>query len=155
MGVHSSWRKGLGVDTRWTLPRKSSATPTPSPTQSSTVFQVSRPRTIALYSGMRIRIQSDPLIFGLPDPDPGLYSSDPDPICNSGYKKLFSSSIKNKPESTNSSLMLWFIKSNFMPAYLIYKYTFYFELRSNPEPGSDPIFFPAESRKKVTVPHPC
>ena len=39
----------------------------------------------------------DPLIFGLPDPDP-------DPICNNGYVKLFESRTKYKPESTNSSL---------------------------------------------------
>ena len=43
--------------------------------------------------GMRIPIRSDPLIFGLPDPDPLLYSTDPDqapdpdPTCNNGYIK--------------------------------------------------------------------
>ena len=31
----------------------------------------------------------DPFIFGLPDPDPLLFSSDPDPTCNNGYIKLF------------------------------------------------------------------
>ena len=43
--------------------------------------------------GMRIRIRSDPLISGPPDPDPVLFSSDPgpDPTCNNGYIKLFSS----------------------------------------------------------------
>ena len=44
-----------------------------------------------LKAGMRIRIriQSDPLIFGLPDPDPLLFSTDPDPdpTCNNGYRK--------------------------------------------------------------------
>ena len=45
--------------------------------------------------GMRIRIRSDPLIFGLPDPDP---------TCNNGYIRLFSSWTKYKPELTNSSL---------------------------------------------------
>ena len=45
-------------------------------------------------------------IFGLLDPDPLLFSSDsdPDPTCNNGYIKLFSSWTKHKPESTNSSL---------------------------------------------------
>ena len=35
----------------------------------------------------------DPLIFGLPDPDPLLFLTDPDPdlTCNNGYIKLFSS----------------------------------------------------------------
>ena len=44
-------------------------------------------------TGMWIRIRSDPLIFGLPDPDPVLFSPDPDPdpICNNGFIKLFSS----------------------------------------------------------------
>ena len=32
-----------------------------------------------LPTGMRIRIRSDPLIFGPPDPDPVLFSLDPDP----------------------------------------------------------------------------
>ena len=39
-----------------------------------------------IQPGMRIRIRSDPLIFGPPDPDP-----DPDPTCNNGFIKLFSS----------------------------------------------------------------
>ena len=44
------------------------------------------------YTRMRIRIRSDPLIFGPPDldPDPVLFSSDPDPTCNNGFMKLFS-----------------------------------------------------------------
>ena len=36
----------------------------------------------------------DPLSFGLADPDPRLFSSDPDDLnstCNNGYMKLFSS----------------------------------------------------------------
>ena len=33
-------------------------------------------------TGMRIRIRSDPLIYGPPDPDPLLFSLDPDPTCN-------------------------------------------------------------------------
>ena len=39
--------------------------------------------------GMRIRM--DPLIFGPPDPDPVLFSTDPDPdpTCNNGGIKLF------------------------------------------------------------------
>ena len=51
--------------------------------------------------GMRIRIRSDPLILGLSDPDPLLFSTDP--TCNNGYIKLFSSLTKYQPESTNSS----------------------------------------------------
>ena len=37
----------------------------------------------------------DPLIFGLPDPDPLLFltdpdpAPDPDPTCNNGYIRLF------------------------------------------------------------------
>jgi len=38
---------------------------------------------------MRIRIRSDLLIFG--PPDPVLFSLDPDPTCNNGFIKLFSS----------------------------------------------------------------
>ena len=41
----------------------------------------------AFWPGMRIR--SDPLIFG--PPDPVLFSTDPDPTCNNGFIKLFSS----------------------------------------------------------------
>ena len=35
----------------------------------------------------------DPVIFGLPDPPPVLFSldPDPDPTCNNGFIKLFSS----------------------------------------------------------------
>ena len=59
--------------------------------------------------GMRIWIRSDPLILSSGS---GTFSSDPDPdpICNNGYIK-----------STNSSLKLCFIESNFLPAYLIYR----------------------------------
>ena len=52
-------------------------------------------RSIHIYAekkpGMRIRIRSDPLIFG--PPDPVLFSADPDPdpTCNNGFIKLFSS----------------------------------------------------------------
>ena len=83
-----------------------------------------------LAAGMRIR--SDPLIFGLPDPL--LFLSDPDPTCNNVYIKLISSWTKYKPESTNSSLKLWFLKSIFMPTYLKYKYFFFLELRPDPDP---------------------
>ena len=43
----------------------------------------------AFQPGMRIRIRSDPLIFG--HPDPVLFSTDPDPdpTCNNGLIKLF------------------------------------------------------------------
>ena len=34
---------------------------------------------LLLQAGMRIRIQSNPVIFGPPDPDPVLFSTDPDP----------------------------------------------------------------------------
>ena len=56
------------------------------------------------------------------DPDPVLFSTDPnpDPTCNNGVMKLFSSWTKYKPESTNSSKKWWFIISNFMPTYLKY-----------------------------------
>ena len=50
--------------------------------------------------GMRIRIRSDPLIFGLPDPDPLLFSTDPDPTCNNGYIRLFSGKFLNKSENS-------------------------------------------------------
>ena len=55
---------------------------------------------------MRIRIRSDPLIFGLPDPDPLLFSTDPDPdpdpdpTCNNGYIRLFSGKFLNKSETS-------------------------------------------------------
>ena len=32
----------------------------------------------------------DPVIFDLPDSDPVLFSTDPDPSCNNGFIKLFS-----------------------------------------------------------------
>ena len=38
----------------------------------------------------------DPVIFGLPDPV--LFSFDPDPTCNNGFIKLFSSGSTYKPE---------------------------------------------------------
>ena len=44
-----------------------------------------------ILSRMRIRIRSDPVIFGPPDPDPVLLSTDPDPTCINGFIKLFSS----------------------------------------------------------------
>ena len=69
----------------------------------------------------------DPLILGLPDPL--FFSSDPDPACNNGYIKLFSSVTNYKPESTNSSLKLWFIKSNFMPTYDLPKLFVFFSFR--------------------------
>ena len=62
--------------------------------------------------------------FCLPDPDPRLFSSDP--TCNNGYVKLFSSWTTYNPETTNSSVKLWSIKSNFIPTYLmIYEYIFF------------------------------
>ena len=50
-------------------------------------------KIVLLLAGMRIRIWSDPVIFGPPDPDPVLFSidqdPDPDPTCNNGFIKLF------------------------------------------------------------------
>ena len=84
-------------------------------------------------AGMRIR--SDPVIFG--PPDPVLFPMDPDsdPTCNNGVRILFSSWTKFKPESRNLSIKWWFIISNFMPTYLKYKYIFFlhFDFRSDPE----------------------
>ena len=48
-----------------------------------------RNRFKSFLAGMRIRIRSDPVIFGPPDPDPVLFSTDPDPTCNNGFIKLF------------------------------------------------------------------
>ena len=79
---------------------------------------------------IRIRIRSDPVIFGPldPDPDPVLFSTDPDPdpTCNNGFIKLFLSWTTYKSESTNSSIKWWVIISNFIPTYLKYKYIFVF-----------------------------
>ena len=114
----------------------------------------------AFFTGMRIRIRSDALIFGPPDPVLFSTDSDPDPTCNNGFIKLFSSWTKCKPESTNSSVKWWFIISNFMPTYLKYKYIFFFisisgRIRSRirirnifpAEPDPDPW-------KKMLDPHP-
>ena len=53
-----------------------------------------------------MRIGSDPVIFGLPDPI--LFSTDPDPdpdhTYNNGFIKLFLYLTKYKSESTNSSI---------------------------------------------------
>ena len=49
------------------------------------------------HLGMRIR--SDPLIFGQPDPLLFSLDRDPDPTFNNGYIKLFPSLTKYKPES--------------------------------------------------------
>ena len=40
-------------------------------------------------SGMRIRIRRDPVIFGPPDPNPVIFSTDPDPTCNNGLYNYF------------------------------------------------------------------
>ena len=100
------------------------------------------PRTpfVGLWIGMRIRIRSDPLIFGLPDPV--LFSTDPDPTCNNGFIKLFSSGTKYKQESTNSSIKLWFMISNFLPTYLNKNIFFlHFDFRSDPETDPELDFF--------------
>ena len=94
---------------------------------------------------MRIRIWSDPLIFGLPDPVLFSLDPDPNPTCYNGFIKLFSSSIKYTPELTKSSSKWWFIISTFMPTYLKYNTFFFllFDLRS------DPNFFPQLSRIRI------
>ena len=71
-------------------------------------------------------VDPNPVIFGPPDPDPVLFSADPDPTCNNGFIKLFLSWTKYKSESTNSSIKWWVIISNFIPTYLKYKYIFFF-----------------------------
>ena len=107
---------------------------------------------------MRIRIRSDPVIFGPPDPDPVIFSTDPDPgpTCNNGFIKLFLSWTKYKSESTNSSLNWWVIISNFIPTYLKYKNIFFLisisgriRIRNffSAEPDPDPW-------KKIPDPHP-
>ena len=68
----------------------------------------------------------DPVIFGPLDPDPVLFSTDPDPTCNNGFIKLFLSWTKYISESTNSSIKWWVIISNFIRTYLKYKYIFFF-----------------------------
>ena len=52
---------------------------------------------------MRIRIRSDPAIFGPPDPVIFSTDPDPDPTYNNGFIKLFLSYTKYKSESTNST----------------------------------------------------
>ena len=111
---------------------------------------------------MRIRIRSDPVIFGPPDPVIFSTDPDPDPTCNNGFIKLFLSWKKYKSESTNSSIKWWVIISNFIPTYLKYKYIFFFisissRIRSRirirnffsaePDPDPDPW-------KKISDPHP-
>ena len=91
----------------------------------------------AMKAGMRIQIRSDPLIIGPPEPDPVLFSLDPDPgpTCNNGFIKLFSSWTKYNLESTNSNLKRWLKRSNLMPTYLRYRYIFFihFDIRSDTE----------------------
>ena len=61
------------------------------------------------------------------DPDQLLYSLDPvpEPTCNNVLFHYCFHFHQNKPESTNSSLKLWFIRSDFMLTYLKYKYIFF------------------------------
>ena len=61
------------------------------------IFFKWRPMKLVCIPGMRIR--SEPLIFGLPDP-----------AYNNGYTKLFSSWTKYKPKSTNWSYDDWLTK---------------------------------------------
>ena len=56
---------------------------------------------------------------------------DPDPVGTVDFRPvgtipLLFSPEKYKPESINLSLKLWFIRSNFMPTYLKFKYIFFF-----------------------------
>ena len=84
------------------------------------------------HSGMRIRIRSDPLIFDF-------FRI---PTCNDGWN--YFNLEQNINQNQQSQAKLWFIKSNFIPTYIIYKYIFsHFELRPDPDP-----------RKKVSDPHP-
>ena len=105
--------------------------------------------------GMRIRIRSDTLIFG--PPDPVLFSTDPDPTCNNGFIKLFSSWTKYKPESRNSGIKWWFIISNFMPTDLKCEYIFFSSFWFKVGSGSG--FFSrwagSGSLEKMSDPHPC
>ena len=97
-----------------------------------------------------MRIRSDSVIFGLPNPV--LFSSYPDPTCNNGFIKLFSSWTKYKPEITKLSLKWWFIGSTFMPSYLKYKYIFlHFDLRSEAGVSS---WAGSGSMEKMSDPHP-
>ena len=111
---------------------------------------------IYIVSGMRIRIRSDPLIFG--PPDPVLFSLDPDPTCNNGFIKLFSSWTKYNPELKSSIIKWWFIISNFMPTYQRYKYIFFFISISGRIRNRSRNIFPAEPDpdpwKKMSDPHP-
>ena len=52
-------------------------------------------KNLIFWAGMRIRIQTDPLIFGPPDPDLFSLDLDPDPTCNNEFIQLFSSWTKN------------------------------------------------------------
>ena len=111
-----------------------------------------------IISGIRIR--SDPLIFGLPDPNPFLFSPDPDP---NYMKYIIFIFILNKyePESTNSSYNDWLTKyfhswEFFNKSETSYWWTFlifHFELRSDLDP--DPIYFSAEPdpEKKISDAH--
>ena len=76
--------------------------------------------------------------------------------CNNGYKISFSSWTKYKPKSTNSSLKWWYIRSNFMPTYLKYKYIFFFIANL----CRIWIFFhlswiKIRRKKNILDPHPC
>ena len=53
--------------------------------------------------------------------------------------KLFNHE-QNINQNQQSQAKLWFIKSNFIPTYIIYKYIFtHFELRPDPESNPDPV----------------
>ena len=91
---------------------------------------------------MRIRIRSDPLIFGPQDPYPVLFSwePDPDPTCNNVFIKLLNK-IYIRINKFKLEIMVYI--SNFMPTYLKYKYIFFlpFDFRSETKSDPDPDFF--------------
>ena len=63
------------------------------------------------------------------DPDPVLFSTDPDPTCNNGFKNYFYLLTKFKSEFKHKMIV---IISNFIPTYLKHKYI-YFVFRSDPD----------------------
>ena len=60
-------------------------------------------------NGFQVKYRDeDPLIFGLPDPDWLLFSSDPDTTCNNRYIKLYN--IKTKINKFNLKMMVYKIE---------------------------------------------
>ena len=57
---------------------------------------------------IRILIRSEPLIFGMPDP--GLFSSDPDPTCINRYIKILKIFEHNKARINKFKFKMMFYK---------------------------------------------